>query len=39
MCIRDSDTNMKFSSELFLVAGNVIQNYYAAGGSLSLIHI
>lgn len=24
---------MKFSSELFLVAGNVIQNYYAAGGS------
>lgn len=27
------DTNMKFSSELFLVAGNVIQNYYAAGGS------
>ena len=27
------NTNMKFSSELFLVAGNVIQNYYAAGGS------
>lgn len=26
-------TNMKFSSELFLVAGNVIHNYYAAGGS------
>lgn len=27
------DTNMKFSQELFLVAGNVIQNYYASGGS------
>lgn len=27
------DTNMKFSSELFLIAGNVIHNYYAAGGS------
>ena len=24
---------MKFSSELFLIAGNVIHNYYAAGGS------
>lgn len=27
------NTNMKFSSELFLIAGNVIHNYYAAGGS------
>lgn len=33
MYLRWDDTNMKFSSELFLVAGNVIQNYYAAGGS------
>ncbi len=27
------DTNMKFSSELFLIAGNVIHNYYASGGT------
>ena len=27
------DTNMKFSSELFLIAGNVVHNYYATGGS------
>lgn len=27
------DTNMKFSQELFLIAGNVIQNYYATEGS------
>lgn len=27
------DTNMKFSSELFLIAGNVVHNYYASGGS------
>lgn len=27
------NTNMKFSSELFLVAGNVVHNYYATGGS------
>lgn len=27
------DTNMKFSQELFLIAGNVVQNYYASGGS------
>ena len=27
------DTNMKFSSELFLIAGNVVHNYYATEGS------